>query len=490
MKKLMALMLAGTILALAGCQPTPEKTVVTSKNDGAFQAALENTESPDPARTEASAQPEPGQSGEPEAVTYTDSFTSADGDISIDLALTEPVVSGPVPVLTVRPMEISGQQAEKMARALFGDEEIYEYSEEMTRAEIEQSILDYRQFISDWDAMLDYYGGNEETARQVKEDFEGRIARLEEAYQTASEETRSVPCAWEFHPSSYYQSPDMAGMFADDGAREIKAMSTLEGQPWVFSVINREEGYRVHNASAFPINEQDAREMMEGSGAGMDAEAMKAWALAAAERMDMGQWALLSDTAARATGLGGGWDLGDQYSVLLTRVYDGVQAAPYGDAPDTAEQYAAVYGPETMQFQFIAGHLSSFWYLAASQTVGAANEDVALLPFGEVLERAKEQMKMLTAERMLITGVDIRVTADRVELGLACVPMKDNATDYYLAPCYGFYGTAAAYEADGQPTMVQYNDGERQWEEPAQAVLLLAAINAVDGSVIHPNGIF
>ena len=470
-EKLIALHLTAAILGLAGCQATPERDIVTSKNDGAFESALEAT-------------PAPAAEGGAPGQEYTDSFESADGTVSVDLALTEPAVSGPVPVLTARPMEITGQQAERIARTMFGDEEIYEYSEEMTRAEIEQAILDCRQFISDWDGMLDYYGGNEATARQVKEDFEGRIARLEEAYQTASEQTQSVPCDWQFHPSSYYQSPDMQGMFEDDGTREIKAASTREGLPWVFSAYNREEGNRVHNVCAFMDDRIASQDDLKSAGQGMDAEAMKAWALEAAESMDLGEWALLSDEAAQAMGLGGG-DPEGVYFVTLTRVYGGVQAAPYADRPTTDEQYAPVYGPETMQFQFIAGHLSSFWYLGASQTVGAANESVSLLPFGEALERAKEQMKMLTKDRLGVYGEDVRVTADRVELALACVPMKDNATDYYLVPCYSFYGTAAAYDAAGQPVMRQYDDGQRQWEEPEQAEALLAAINAVDGSVIQ-----
>ena len=42
MKKRIAAAMAAIILLLCGCQATPEKGVVNSKNDGAFEAALED----------------------------------------------------------------------------------------------------------------------------------------------------------------------------------------------------------------------------------------------------------------------------------------------------------------------------------------------------------------------------------------------------------------------------------------------------------------
>ncbi len=60
MKKRVAAALAALILLLGGCQATPEKGVVASKNNGAFESALENTpaaESADGQRTAPAAEP-------------------------------------------------------------------------------------------------------------------------------------------------------------------------------------------------------------------------------------------------------------------------------------------------------------------------------------------------------------------------------------------------------------------------------------------------
>ena len=42
-KQIIPLLIAAILLVSSGCQKTPEKSIVTSKNDGTFEAALENT---------------------------------------------------------------------------------------------------------------------------------------------------------------------------------------------------------------------------------------------------------------------------------------------------------------------------------------------------------------------------------------------------------------------------------------------------------------
>lgn len=471
------------LLAVSGCQKTPERAIVASKADGAFQAAVQSTASP----TFAPA-PTAGAAAEPTAApaVYTDSFLNAAGDIAIDLSLTEPTPSGPIPVLQIRPMELTGRQAERIARALFGDGPIYEYTGQMTKAQIEQAILTDRQFISDWDAMVDYYGGDEAMAQQVKADFEQRIADLELAYQTASDAVEPVLCPWQFHPEDYYMSPEQASCFQDEGHRYIKAAAALDGLPWVFNVCNRDgTDYRVHNVSAYPDERVASQADTASGGPGMDIEAMRTWAVETAEKMDMGAWAVISDSAGQAAGVGvgsaDGW-----YQVVLTRTYDGIQAAPFSDRPEAAGQYAPGYGPESMRFEFYNGRFASFWYNAAAQLVDTVNANVPLLPFADILDRAKEQMKMTAMDRLLYGGDSARVTADTVELGLVCTPMKDNAVDFYLVPAYIFYGTAAAYGGDGAPLTVQWMDeqGNVVSEEPAESGVLLAAVNAVDGTAM------
>jgi hypothetical protein len=57
------------------------------------------------------------------------------------------------------------------------------------------------------------------------------------------------------------------------------------------------------------------------------------------------------------------------------------------------------------------------------------------------------------------------VNINRLELGLYPVRIRDNDTNYYLLPCYTFYGTCDELSMDGDNSAV-------------------AVINAVDGTVV------
>ena len=478
MKKRIAAAIAAMVILLGGCQATPEEGIVTSKNDGAFESALENTAPPDmPEGQEA-------EGGAPAA--YADSFLNAAGDVSIQLDLTEPERGAAMPVLQVRPMEITGQMAEQVAGVLFGDAPVYEYTEQMTRAEIEQAILEIRQFIGDWDTMLYYYGGDEELAQQSKADFERRIADLEKAYQTASDTVEQVPCTWEFHTPDYYMSPEMAGGYQQDGLRQIKATSSLDGVPYVLGV-SENAADRVHILYVFPDERNVSGEETDGGGEEPDVEAMKDWAVAALEQMGLGQWAVTPDSVGQA-GIDPLMQDRGYCQMVLTRVYDGVPASQYGtQVQDPFEQYAPSYGPEMIEMQFLNGKFRQMWYYSATQTVATVNENVELLPFATVLDKAKEQMKMVTKDWFPFEGAELRLTVDRAELSLACVPMKDSATDLYLVPAYSFFGEAEAYDENGQLVVTEYPgpDGETALEEPARQEVFLTAINALDGSVIN-----
>ena len=109
-KRLDLLCLVAVIVLMAtGCQSTPETAVVTSKSDGAFEAALE---------TDADVQTET-ENSQVSPATYTDSFTNTDGDISFQVELDVPVITADTPVLRVRPKTISSECAKQVAEVLF-----------------------------------------------------------------------------------------------------------------------------------------------------------------------------------------------------------------------------------------------------------------------------------------------------------------------------------------------------------------------------------
>ncbi len=504
-KKTVSFILALALLTLCGCQATPEKGVVTSKNDGAYEAALQSTAAPiqAPPQTDASDEPAPPTAAPTVGHSlYTDSFQNADGDMTFSLAVEEPTVNAPLPVLRVRPMDLTGQQAQKIAAALFGDAPVYEYTDQMTRAEIEQTILEHRQFISDWDGMVDYYGGDEVLAQRVKEDFEGRIAALEAAYQTASDDVELALCAWEFHSEDYYMSPDMAASFQDEGHRVIKATATVDGVPYMLIVCNREaEDYRIHNVSVFTddrlVSYEDLKAQPHGEA---DPDALRSRVLDIVRAMDIGQWSFVSDGEAAVSDLAG-FD-GSESRFVLTRSYEGVRTTYHNGGLTKSDEYASNYYYESLTFTFIGDTLQNMALQGPLQPVETVNANVQTLPFSDILAAAATQMRMTRSdysqmlEQMAAESVDpaefdleksaYQVRVDHAELGLSRVRVRDSATDFYLTPTYTFYGTVAEYDESGQPVIVYYYgpDGTVTDQRPAETVRELAVINAVDGSAI------
>ena len=165
------------MLCLAACQPTPESAVVASKNDGAFEVALENK----------AEETESVSTAEETAQHYTSSITSADGNVTYNVDVELPIPQTALPVLQVTPHSFTVDEAKQIATALFGDAEIYEYSNERSKSEIEAEILSLRQHISDRDALVEYYSGDEALADMVTEEYNNRIAILEAQYEGAAE---------------------------------------------------------------------------------------------------------------------------------------------------------------------------------------------------------------------------------------------------------------------------------------------------------------
>ena len=139
----LAVLSAMFFVFVCGCQAAPDSTAVTSKNDGALEAALGAAAD---VQTEAA---EDDPASIQETVIYTDSFTNTDGDITYQVELDIPAVTTSMPVLRVTPKTITAECAQHVAEVLFGDADIYEYSEIRSKAELEDMILWVEDFNAD-----------------------------------------------------------------------------------------------------------------------------------------------------------------------------------------------------------------------------------------------------------------------------------------------------------------------------------------------------
>ena len=496
MKKLAAAALLGAILlTLCGCQSTPETGAVISKNDGAFEAALEG---------EGTA-PAPAAETTPAPKMYEDTFTGAAENIRFHVAVAEPDRPAALPVLQVRPRELTPELAESIARAMFGDADIYEYTSQFSKAEIEQAILDVKQALFDWEGRVASEGVDQEDQDLIRADYNDRIARLEAEYETAPETVEQELCRWEYYPENHYRTGADASIREDNGHRTIQCLAQVDGTTYKYEAMSRlGEDYKVQRISvggddrgittdADIAAAQQAAQQERAEAAEADMDAVRARALELVRSLDIGQWAVASDEAVTGSDYAEPSDL-----VILTPVYNGVPLTFHsgGFNPKSSDAYATTYGYEYIKFDVSelsdesAFGFDGFTYECMHQVVGTVNENVETLPFDRILEIAEAQMKMMGEDKLLMgsEGIgSVMAEVTKVELGLSRIRMKDNATDYYLTPTYTFYVTTTACDETGQPYVFPvYDDaGNETGEQTTYTVTREAAvINAVDGSVI------
>ncbi|MCD8117298.1 MAG: DUF6034 family protein [Oscillospiraceae bacterium] len=477
-KQISILLITALLLIAAGCQATPETSAVTSKNDGALEAAIEASAAPETETAESEDQEET-------PVSYTDSFTNSDGTITYTIDLQDiSLSSAAAPVIQVTPHTITAEEAEQTAELLFGDAELYEYSAERSKTELEEVILELKQFISDWDTLVEYYGGDEATAAMVQADYEERIARYEEQYASASDTVEKQPCQWTFYPKSHYVDAGWSLTDADgeDTSEQILATVETGDLAYIYSVTNRDaDDYRIHSIYAY-VNDLLVSTTEKYSAQKLTDEDVTD-ALEAAEnilaQLPFGDYIVDSYIASEFTDPDTGLTM-NTISVTACPVYEGVQVTRQTQLASikSDDAYASNYYYEDIQMQFSGGRLIYFEYYSPMDVVSVVNENVETLSFEEAVAALTAQLKLniLTEEDIGELPASAEYTISEVELGLVRTRIKNNETDFYLLPAYTFRGTYTLYDADGSVIM-----SSEDFSGGAETILV---VNAVDGSII------
>jgi hypothetical protein len=444
----------------SGCVATPTTSAVASKANNDLEEKIHVT-------ADSSQRVE-------NPSTYSASFTNTTGSLQYTLELTD-IPSGldAYPVLQVTPHTITSEEAETVARAIFGDAEIYEYSGHMTKSEIEEQIQSFQATADDRDAIAEIFGNDEDSINSGIEYYQKLISDLEEAYEDASDETEQTLCDWQFYPDSYYD--DEIGDDTDSEEYQdwnktlyVKATSQLGDDPYKYYATNRsEDDGDVHYYAAFlglPGSTSDLYSTEEPTQA--DIEQAKENAQSILDAMDQGEWEIRSSYVLQTTNS----DSATVYGIILyaTRNYQGIGSIYSGESMNLTDDdvYSFSYGEEYISFDYSGGRLVDFDYECPWDVVSTINDNVAVLSFQEAID-ALETWAGNTELPSWAAGAmsEATVNINRLELGLYPVRIRDNDTNYYLLPCYTFYGTCDELSMDGDNSAV-------------------AVINAVDGTVV------
>lgn len=168
---LMAAMLAAALL-LAGCQPTPEQPIVMQKDMEQMLEKAQDTQSPAAEQTLAE------RYGIPERLT--EEWSGADGKLTIRIDAPIAAPEHAMPIVRVRAEGFSQETATALFHHFMDGKTAVTYNpgpHVMTKADIEATILLYKQQIAD--------GTIEAQQMMTPEEAEEEIRRLEEEYRTA-----------------------------------------------------------------------------------------------------------------------------------------------------------------------------------------------------------------------------------------------------------------------------------------------------------------
>ena len=395
-----------------------------------------------------------------------------------------------MPVISVRPIEVTSGMARQVARVLFGDAPLYEEGYQLSRAEIAQRIAAWEEGVTA-EVINELYGEDlsDETFEQLRADRQRILDYYRNALAYAPEEVTPKECDWLFRPTEYWieQSHDFSMEYPTySDATPYGVWSTLREQTEVDGLIYHfwasnltRDGFWNHGISVFldqpdglsyseiysatghmsaaPATEEELRQ------AERDAEVMM-------EQMGQGSWRCeaksmeLLDQEGKPMGL---------YCIDIVGLKDrGGWTAPFRSPYD---QVGGGY-PENMRLvRAIDGTLLQF-DLHGLLNEGTWKEEAALLSTEEAVAAAHKAMRAWTLEDR-VRGVNAEDTPTAltreitaVKLGYARVATGEGT--YELIPALRFFGTEAI---DGLI-----------WDDPyADAMVYeLLAIDLRDGSVI------
>lgn len=444
---------------------------------GLCGCASEAAESPIPAQIE----PETDASME----SYNAAFTTDNGHIEVSISddNADPIPDT-MPVLRVRPKVITISMAKQIAAALFGDAQLYEFSQELSKAEIAQMIAAWEEGVTD-EAILKAHGEDapQSWIDSVREDRLSILEYYRNAYANAREEVSAVPCQWKFWPDEHYaiHGFDYAGTdpaYTDDIpgglSVDLHATATVNAIPYEFWINNNDSAdFRNHSLAVFVqkpdylFSGDESEEVLQerqrewNSGLGLysqspasaeELDAACARAVGLAEEMGLGQWQFSAEALDKTQVPGGGW----QIELEGLPMYEGFPVSRQnqpGNMRSTAPGAQNYYYEELNIVVTNDGTLIELHYRSPLELVEVVEKAAPLKSREELEPVAMNIMRGLDYGDLLHYDADsawwvplggesteANVLIDSVRVGYARA--KYDATDFLLIPSITFRGKA------------------------------------------------
>lgn len=443
--------MVGVLFLLSGCQGTPKEDIVVNKNDVGLESKMLQSESK--MRNDSLKN---NSHWEEKWITDVD-------NISIVVDADVETLGEKYSVVRVLPHEITSDEVKEWADALFEGNKAYEPESVLTKSEIEENILKFKQKLNDRDELVNEYGSEEEADRTISY-YEKLIENLEELYPTALEQYEQKECDWNFKPYEYYND----GMLGTEDSvlsdnYELNAEAEVNGRKAIISATNRNASdYILHylwfyyddiptDSEKKTMTKEEAKEVCNGI-------------LSKIENQD--QWYLYDISSQE--------DESTQIMTLYyTPVYNGVPTVLVKNLYNikSDDVYAANYFYQSLEIGMYNGELNYIYLTSPSDVTEIVNENVQLMDLNTMMDKAKNYMQLKISKASFDEDFSenekISVEVNNIQLAMFRIKEK-NKDSYLMVPAWTFYGNVL----DSKNQVIRENEQ-------------LLVMNAIDGSSIN-----
>ena len=462
------------IISFGGCQSNPVEGVVVGKNKEKLESIIQDTSS--------SAEIDEPQVKSVASILehYQDSYSGAENSVQINIDADAIFLSKTMPVVRVRPHEITSDEVQRWAEVLLEGNTAYEPPVSMTKSELQTEILKIKLLLEDPNTLAEAYI-NESDIEYAKTFWERQLAFYESKYESAPDSYVRTEADWIFHPPTYYDyqmdlgdenDPESIGMYA------VKAVATIDGHQVVLEACNRnEEDYTIHNLWFYytddSIYEKDSMQQSQEEAIflvknTLESAGLESWNLTICNQVE---------TESRS-----------YYEMVFHPVYEGVCVTPLPQLTtiNIPESYSALSYYEELRIQVSNGKIVSLEWCAPMEILSVENLDVTLLSFEEIKKGFKKQMQVEYTlyrtseynEEISVYGAEINI--NEINCALVRIQVPNQSNEFYYVPAWSFYGDTRIDYGDGMEFFGEREDASYDYiKEP------YLTINALDGSIIN-----
>ena len=477
-------------ICVFGCKATPKETIVVNKADGALEKTIASS---------------PAPLGKYQApANWKDTAHSDSGSIKIeiDADIIMPDVQA-FPVLRIAPSDITQEQADKFISILMQGKPIFKPrgSQEFTKQELNDLILAVKKHIAEEIEPLKT--SNPELYKSALDINNSNIKHYEEMLKTA-------PDIYVYKPSTgKFESPDTTNIQVMEGEdpqalrnylatlKSINVVADLGKEIYASLSISKnisgKKNTIIFNQSAgkagaeFVVTYEINNDLPNQKVTQQDA-LKKAKSFLAEMGIDYMQPVLLASKPYMVQTIDDSVPIKDypRYYEFVFKRSDGMVPMVYVN--NKFFNFAmAEYNEDWPEEQVVididdTGIL--FWkWTSPSKVLKTENSNVALLPFGDIQNKLKQQLIISGVWRNEPGVISRTIHINKITLGMACIQAKDYDDEYLMVPVWDVFGYSTIQYKEGSGDPANMNENNVKMENSLGHSYL--TINAIDGSIVY-----